>query len=106
MGGSRGVNLLNPLPLELPRMALPSVPAPQEIGHLAPLALVVAMACSMQTSAGKHLSFREERADDVSRDFAGVGAGSFTDSRNGQPAAARSRKRFSGQRIDSSTFSR
>ena len=41
-----------------------------------PLALVVAMACSMQTSAGKHLSFREERADDVSRDFAGVGAGS------------------------------
>jgi hypothetical protein len=55
-----------------------SVPDSNEIGHLVPLALVVAMVCIMQTSAVAS-TFPSEKSgpDDVSRDFAGVGAGSI-----------------------------
>jgi sulfate permease, SulP family len=75
---TRGVSLLDPLSIELPHVALPSLPRTQELGHLVPLALVVAMLCIMQTSAVAS-AFPSEKAgpDDVSRDFAGVGAGSI-----------------------------
>jgi SulP family sulfate permease len=75
---TRGVSLLNPLSIELPHVALPSLPRPRELGHLLPLALVVAMVCIMQTSAVAS-TFPSEKVgpDDVSRDFAGVGAGSI-----------------------------
>ena len=75
---SRGVSLLNPLSVELPRPALPSLPGAHEIGRLVPLALIVAMVCIMQTSAVAS-TFPSEKGepDDVSRNFAGVGAGSI-----------------------------
>jgi MFS superfamily sulfate permease-like transporter len=75
---TRGVSLLNPLSIELPHVALPSLPWTRELGHLLPLALVVAMVCIMQTSAVAS-TFPSEKVgpDDVSRDFAGVGAGSI-----------------------------
>jgi MFS superfamily sulfate permease-like transporter len=75
---TRGVSLLDPLPLEIPRVALPSMPSGDEWAHLVPLALIVAMVCIMQTSAVAS-TFPSERSkpDDVSRDFAGVGAGSI-----------------------------
>jgi sulfate permease, SulP family len=75
---TRGVSLLNTLSIELPRPALPSLPGTRELGHLVPLALIVAMVCIMQTSAVAS-TFPSEKSgpDDVSRDFAGVGAGSI-----------------------------
>jgi sulfate permease, SulP family len=73
---TRGVSLLSPLSVELPRLMLPSLPAARELGHLVPLALIVAMVCIMQTSAVAS-AFPSEKSgpDNVSRDFAGVGAG-------------------------------
>jgi MFS superfamily sulfate permease-like transporter len=55
---SRGVSVLGALSVALPHLALPPAPDSKEIGRLVPLALVVAMVC-------------------ISRDFAGVGAGSI-----------------------------
>jgi sulfate permease, SulP family len=74
---TRGVSLLGPLPVALPRPALPSLPATRELAQLIPIAFVVAMVCIMQTSAVAS-TFPSEpgQPDDVSRDFAGVGAGS------------------------------
>ena len=40
-----------PLSIEVPRPALPTLPGAREVGHLVPLALIVAMVCIMQTSA-------------------------------------------------------
>ena len=75
---SRGVTLLPPLSVVLPRPAFPSVPAGREIGQLLPLALIVAMVCIMQTSAvASAFPSEQDRPDDASRDFAGVGAGSI-----------------------------
>ena len=75
---TRGVSLLNPLSIELPHVALPSLPRTRELGHLLPLALVVAMVCIMQTSAvASTFPSEKDGPDDVSRDFAGVGAGSI-----------------------------
>jgi SulP family sulfate permease len=75
---TRGVNLLQPLSVELPRPVLPLLPAARELGRLVPLALVVAMVCIMQTSAVASTFPSEKGApDDASRDFAGVGAGSI-----------------------------
>jgi MFS superfamily sulfate permease-like transporter len=75
---SRGVSLLPPLSVVLPRPAFPSVPAGREIGQLLPLALIVAMVCIMQTSAvASTYPSEKDRPDDASRDFAGVGAGSI-----------------------------
>jgi len=75
---SRGVSLLEPLHVELPRLALPSLPEARDIGRLLPLALIVAMVCIMQTSAvASTFPSEEDRPDDASRDFAGVGAGSI-----------------------------
>jgi sulfate permease, SulP family len=74
----RGVSLLQPLSVELPRPVLPPLPAARELGRLVPLALVVAMVCIMQTSAVASTFPSEKGApDDASRDFAGVGAGSI-----------------------------
>src|SRR5262249_16146838 len=48
------------------------------INRLLPLALIVAMVCIMQTSAvASTFPSEEDRPDDASRDFAGVGAGSI-----------------------------
>jgi MFS superfamily sulfate permease-like transporter len=75
---TRGVSLLNTLSIELPRPALPSLPGTRELSHLVPLALIVAMVCIMQTSAvASTFPSEKGRPDDVSRDFAGVGAGSI-----------------------------
>jgi sulfate permease, SulP family len=75
---TRGANTLQPLSVELPHPALPVLPAARELGHLVPLALVVAMVCIMQTSAVASTFPSEKGApDDASRDFAGVGAGSI-----------------------------
>ena len=75
---SRGVSLLSPLHFELPRPALPYLPDTREMARLLPLALIVAMVCIMQTSAvASTFPSEEDRPDDASRDFAGVGAGSI-----------------------------
>jgi sulfate permease, SulP family len=75
---NRGVNVLGALSVELPHLGLPSLPGAREIGQLVPLALVVAMVCIMQTSAvASTFPSEKGRPDDVSRDFAGVGAGSL-----------------------------
>ena len=75
---NRGVNVLGALSVELPHLGLPSLPEAREIGQLVPLALVVAMVCIMQTSAvASTFPSEKGRPDDVSRDFAGVGAGSL-----------------------------
>src|SRR6516164_2953783 len=69
---SRGASLLEPLHVELPRLALPSLPEARDIGRLLPLALIVAMVCIMQTSAvASTFPSEEDRPDDASRDFAG-----------------------------------
>jgi len=75
---TRGVSLLEPLSIEVPRPALPTLPGAREFGHLVPLALIVAMVCIMQTSAvASTFPSEKGQADNVSRDFAGVGAGSI-----------------------------
>src|SRR5262249_37854308 len=73
----RGVSLLGPLSVALPRPTLPSLPATDEFIRLIVLALIVAMVCIMQTAAVAS-TFPSERGepDDAARDFAGVGAGS------------------------------
>src|SRR5262245_53385913 len=75
---SRGVSVLGPLSVALPHVALPPIPGVSELGHLVPLALVIAMVCIMQTSAvASTFPSEKGKPDDVSRDFAGVGAGSI-----------------------------
>src|SRR5215475_16061304 len=67
-----------PLSIEVPRPALPTLPGAREVGHLVPLALIVAMVCIMQTSAvASTFPSEKGQADNVSWDFAGVGAGSI-----------------------------
>jgi sulfate permease, SulP family len=76
--GTRGVALLGSVSLAAPRLAWPSLPGPAAAVHILPLALVVAMVCIMQTAAvATAFPSEEERPDDTSRDFAGVGAGSI-----------------------------
>jgi sulfate permease, SulP family len=75
---TRGVSVLGALSVALPRLALPSLPGAEELGHLVPLALVVAMVCIMQTSVvASTFPSEKGRPDNVSRDFAGVGVGSI-----------------------------
>ena len=74
---ARGVDVLGPLSVPLPRLALPIIPGIDELGQLVPLALVIAMVCIMQTAAvASTFPSDDKKPDDVSRDFAGVGAGS------------------------------
>jgi sulfate permease, SulP family len=73
-----GVAVLGALPAQLPTLALPAFPDTDELGHLVPLALVIAMVCIMQTAAvATTFPSDDKKPDDVSRDFAGVGAGSI-----------------------------
>src|SRR4029077_14821954 len=48
---ARGVSVLGALPTHLPTLTLPAFPDTDELGHLVPLALVIAMVCIMQTAA-------------------------------------------------------
>jgi SulP family sulfate permease len=73
-----GVSVLGALPVQLPTLALPNLPGLDGLGSLVPLALVIAMVCIMQTAAvAATFPSDDEKPDDVSRDFAGVGAGSI-----------------------------
>jgi SulP family sulfate permease len=75
---ARGVSVLGALPAQLPTLAVPAFPDTGELGHLVPLALVIAMVCIMQTAAvAATFPSDDKKPDDVSRDFAGVGAGSI-----------------------------
>ncbi len=74
---ARGVAVMGALPERLPMLALPNLPGLDELGRLVPLALVIAMVCIMQTAAvAGTFPSDDKKPDDVSRDFAGVGAGS------------------------------
>ena len=74
----KGVSLLGPMPAPTPHFTLPSVPGMDDLSRLVQLALVVAMVCIMQTAAvAGAFPSDDDEPDDVSRDFAGVGAGSI-----------------------------
>jgi len=73
---ARGVSLLGALSVALPHLALPALPGMGEIGSMVQLALVVATVCIMQTAAvAGTFPSDEGKPDNVSGDFAGVGAG-------------------------------
>jgi SulP family sulfate permease len=75
---ARGVGVVGALAVPAPHFALPAVQGIAELSRLVPLALVVAMVCIMQTSAvASTFPSDDDKPDDVSRDFAGVGAGSI-----------------------------
>ncbi len=75
---AHGVSLIGPLSVPLPTLAIPPLPGMNELGHMFQLALVVAIVCIMQTAAvASTFPSDEGTPDDVSRDFAGVGAGSI-----------------------------
>jgi sulfate permease, SulP family len=75
---ARGVSVVGALAVPAPHFALPAVQGIAELSRLVPLALVVAMVCIMQTSAvASTFPSEDDKPDDVSRDFAGVGAGSI-----------------------------
>ena len=75
---ARGVAVVGALAVPLPRLTVPVLPDIEELTQLVPLALVVAMVCIMQTAAvAGTFPSDEDRPDNVSRDFAGVGAGSL-----------------------------
>jgi MFS superfamily sulfate permease-like transporter len=74
----RGVSLLGALSLPLPHLALPTLPAMDQLSRMVQLALVVAMVCIMQTAAvASTFPSDQGKPDNVSRNFAGVGAGSI-----------------------------
>lgn len=74
---ARGVSLLGALSVPLPHIGVPALPDIGSFSRLLQLALVVAMVCIMQTAAvASTFPSQEGRPDDVSRDFAAVGAGS------------------------------
>jgi sulfate permease, SulP family len=74
----RGVSVVGALTVPPPRLVLPAVPAIGEWTQLVPLALVIAMVCIMQTAAvASTFPSERQQPDDVSQDFAGVGAGSI-----------------------------
>jgi sulfate permease, SulP family len=73
---ARGVTVVGALSVPLPHLALPVMPNLEDLTSLVPLALVVAMVCIMQTAAvASTFPSDPDEPDDVSRDFAGVGAG-------------------------------
>ena len=74
----RGVSLLGALSLPLPHLALPTLPGMDQLSRMVQLALVVAMVCIMQTAVvASTFPSDQGKPDNVSRDFAGVGAGSI-----------------------------
>jgi SulP family sulfate permease len=72
----RGVTVLGTISASLPTLAVPSPGGAHDLTHLVPLALVIAMVCMMQIAAVVR-AFPSEagNSENVSRDFAGVGAG-------------------------------
>src|SRR5271165_5250153 len=75
---ARGVDVVGALSVPPPRLVVPVNPGIGEWSQLVPLALVVAMVCSMQTAAvASAFPSDPNQPDDTSRDFLGVGAGSI-----------------------------
>jgi sulfate permease, SulP family len=73
---ARGVTVFGALAVAPPRLVLPIVPDIGDLTSLVPLALVVAMVCIMQTAAvASTFPSDQKEPDNVSQDFAGVGAG-------------------------------
>lgn len=73
----RGVETLGALPAALPSLSLPPLRG-QDLADLLPLAVTVALVCMMQTAAvARSFPSAPGVAEDVSRDFVGVGAGSL-----------------------------
>jgi SulP family sulfate permease len=74
----RGVSLLGALSLPLPHLALPTLPGMDQLSRMVQLALVVAMVCIMQTAVvASTFPSDQGKPDNVSRNFAGVSAGSI-----------------------------
>jgi SulP family sulfate permease len=72
---SHGVDVLGALPATVPRIALPAAD-PTAIPGIAPLALIVALVCMMQTAAVlRAYPSHPDGPRHVSRDFGGIGAG-------------------------------
>jgi sulfate permease, SulP family len=72
-----GVTTLGALPIEPPSMTL-AIPSWNEFVRLIPLSFTVALVCMMQTAAVvRSFPSDPKQPEDVSRDFAGVGAGSI-----------------------------
>ena len=72
-----GVAMLGALPARLPTFQMPTVPSVTDLAALAPLTLVVAAVCIMQTAVvGRAFPARPGVDEDVSKDFLAVGAGS------------------------------
>nr|WP_294529713.1 SulP family inorganic anion transporter [uncultured Rhodopila sp.] len=70
-----GVDVLGTLPATVPRIALPEVPL-DEMLRMAPLALIVALVCMMQTAAVlRAYPSNPDGPRHVARDFGGIGAG-------------------------------
>jgi SulP family sulfate permease len=73
---AHGVTVLKTLPSGLPPLTLPTAVEVQNIFRLLPAALVVAAVCMMQTAAVvRSFPSAPDQPENVSRDFAGVGAG-------------------------------
>jgi sulfate permease, SulP family len=74
---NRGVPVLGALPIAAPALAL-TLPNWDEFAQLLPVSLIVALVCMMQTAAVVRAFPSDPRGtEDVSRDFAGIGAGSI-----------------------------
>jgi MFS superfamily sulfate permease-like transporter len=75
---AHGVAMLGPLATTLPHLGLPAFAGVQTALRAVPVGVIVALVCMMQTSATVR-SFAQPGAEveDVSRDFAAVGAGSL-----------------------------
>jgi sulfate permease, SulP family len=72
-----GVAVLGALPVALPSPSL-ELPTLNEIAHLLPVSLAVALICIMQTAAVvQSFPTQTGAVEDVSRDFAAVGVGSL-----------------------------
>ena len=74
---NRGVAVLGALPIASPTITL-ALPTWNEFNSLLPISLIVALICMMQTSAVVRSFPSDPNAqEDVSRDFAAIGAGSI-----------------------------
>lgn len=74
--GGRGVAMVGAVTPHLPSLTLPSPSSLRALLPLAPLVPVVTLVCMMQTAAvARSFPSDPDGEDDVSRDFAGVGAG-------------------------------
>jgi MFS superfamily sulfate permease-like transporter len=75
---ARGVEVIGTLGVAIPALHLPAVRDIGQLVAIAPLALVVAAVCALQTSVVvRAFPSDPDRADDVSRDFTAIGAGSI-----------------------------